>query len=46
HPNPEQALCDGPQALLMEELPRFLEDVRIVRAAYEQRIEKVAAPGG
>ena len=42
HPRPEEALCDGPQALLMEELPRFLEDTRIVREAYEQRLRRVA----
>jgi 3-deoxy-7-phosphoheptulonate synthase len=29
---------DGPQALLLSELPRFLEDVRIVREAYEKRL--------
>ena len=39
HPHPEQALCDGPQALLMDELPRFLGDVEIVRKAYEARLE-------
>jgi 3-deoxy-7-phosphoheptulonate synthase len=37
HPAPTQALVDGPQALTLEELPWFLEDVRIARAAYEQR---------
>ncbi|MBN2013117.1 3-deoxy-7-phosphoheptulonate synthase [candidate division KSB1 bacterium] len=37
HPEPSKALVDGPQALLMEELPLFLEDVRITRAAYEKR---------
>ena len=37
HPNPEQALCDGPQALLLEELPAFVEDVEIARRAYEER---------
>jgi 3-deoxy-7-phosphoheptulonate synthase len=41
HPRPEEALCDGPQALLLEELPRFLEDVRIVRRAYEERLKNV-----
>lgn len=39
HPRPEEALCDGPQALLPEELPHFLEDTAIVRAAYEQRLK-------
>ncbi len=39
HPQPEKALCDGPQALLLEELPAFVEDVAIARRAYEQRRE-------
>ncbi|WP_297057013.1 3-deoxy-7-phosphoheptulonate synthase [Thermosulfurimonas sp.] len=37
HPRPETALCDGPQALRLEELPHFLEDMRIVREAYLAR---------
>lgn len=37
HPDPDRALVDGPQALLLEELPHFLEDVRIAREAYEKR---------
>lgn len=37
HPAPEKALVDGPQALLLEELPYFVEDMAIARAAYEQR---------
>jgi 3-deoxy-7-phosphoheptulonate synthase len=37
HPAPKRALVDGPQALLLEELPRFLEDVAIAREAYEKR---------
>ncbi|HUE38534.1 MAG TPA: 3-deoxy-7-phosphoheptulonate synthase [Candidatus Binatia bacterium] len=37
HPAPEAALCDGPQALLVRELEAYLEDVRIVRDAYEKR---------
>jgi len=37
HPLPQKALVDGPQALRLEELPYFLEDVAIARAAYEQR---------
>jgi 3-deoxy-7-phosphoheptulonate synthase len=41
HPNPAKALVDGPQALLLEELPHFLEDVRIVREAYEKRLSLV-----
>jgi len=39
HPVPEKALVDGPQALLLKELPWFLEDVRIAREAYEKRVE-------
>jgi 3-deoxy-7-phosphoheptulonate synthase len=37
HPNPEQALVDGPQALLMDELQPFLEDITIARQAYLNR---------
>jgi 3-deoxy-7-phosphoheptulonate synthase len=37
HPHPEAALCDGPQALLLDELPWFLADVGIARRAYEER---------
>jgi 3-deoxy-7-phosphoheptulonate synthase len=39
HPAPAKALVDGPQALLLRELPFFLEDVGIARAAYEKRRE-------
>ncbi len=38
HPDPATALVDGAQALTLEELPRFVEDVRLTRAAYEQRV--------
>ncbi len=38
HPAPSKALVDGPQALLMKELPHFLEDCRIAREAYERRV--------
>ena len=37
HPVPAKALVDGPQALLMEELPHFIEDVRLARETYEKR---------
>ncbi len=37
HPRPETALCDGPQALTLEELPHFVEDMRVVREAYLTR---------
>ncbi|HEV8591911.1 MAG TPA: hypothetical protein VGQ55_07390 [Pyrinomonadaceae bacterium] len=39
HPDPGVALVDGPQALRLEELPKFLEDVRICRDAYERRVK-------
>ncbi len=38
HPRPGRALVDGPQALRLEELPHFLEDVAIAREAYERRL--------
>jgi 3-deoxy-7-phosphoheptulonate synthase len=37
HPAPSKALVDGPQALRMNELGWFLEDVMIAREAYESR---------
>jgi 3-deoxy-7-phosphoheptulonate synthase len=41
HPSPSKALVDGPQALLLKELPLFLEDIRIARDAYLKRTELV-----
>jgi 3-deoxy-7-phosphoheptulonate synthase len=38
HPFPPSALVDGPQALRLEELPHFVQDVGIVREAYERRV--------
>ncbi len=37
HPNPGKALVDAAQAITLQELPYFLEDVRIAREAYEKR---------
>jgi len=37
HPAPSKALVDGPQALRMDELSWFLDDVAIAREAYERR---------
>jgi 3-deoxy-7-phosphoheptulonate synthase len=42
HPHPGKALVDGPQALHMDELGYFLEDIRIARDAYEQRVALAA----
>lgn len=39
HPKPEKALVDGPQALLMDELGPFIEDIRIAREAYLARVK-------
>jgi len=39
HPDPPTALVDGPQALHLDELPLFLEDIRIARDAYEKRVK-------
>ncbi len=39
HPEPVRALVDGPQAMLLRELPYFLEDVQIAREAYLKRVE-------
>jgi 3-deoxy-7-phosphoheptulonate synthase len=37
HPKPAEALVDGPQALLMDELENYLADIEIARQAYLQR---------
>jgi 3-deoxy-7-phosphoheptulonate synthase len=37
HPEPAKALVDGPQALLIAELPHFVEDVALAREAYLKR---------
>ena len=42
HPHPEEALCDGPQALLLDELEPFLLDLQLVRRAYEERLALAA----
>jgi 3-deoxy-7-phosphoheptulonate synthase len=34
----ERALVDGPQALLLEEMPQFLEGVCAAREAHEKRV--------
>ena len=38
HPEPAKALVDGPQALTLDELEFFLEDIRIARDAYLKRM--------
>jgi 3-deoxy-7-phosphoheptulonate synthase len=38
HPKPEEALCDGPQALLIPEMDHFVKDLEIVRNAYLERV--------
>jgi 3-deoxy-7-phosphoheptulonate synthase len=44
HPDPSKALVDGPQALLIKELPAFLEDVAIAREAYLRRAALARKP--
>lgn len=41
HPVPGKALVDGPQALVLDELGPFLEDIQIVRDAYLKRLENL-----
>jgi 3-deoxy-7-phosphoheptulonate synthase len=43
HPEPTKALVDGPQALLLDELSQFLDDVQIAREAYERRLKRFRA---
>ncbi|GIW39817.1 MAG: phospho-2-dehydro-3-deoxyheptonate aldolase [Candidatus Binatia bacterium] len=37
HPKPAEALCDGPQALLLSELEHFVRDAELVRRTYLER---------
>jgi 3-deoxy-7-phosphoheptulonate synthase len=37
HPEPSTALVDGPQALLLSELPKFLEDIESCHEFYQKR---------
>jgi 3-deoxy-7-phosphoheptulonate synthase len=39
HPEPKNALSDGPQALLLPELKHYVEDLRLVRETYLKRLE-------
>jgi 3-deoxy-7-phosphoheptulonate synthase len=41
HPDPSSALVDGPQALEMDELALFVEDIRIARDAYLKRCKLI-----
>ncbi|MFZ9887790.1 MAG: chorismate mutase, partial [Myxococcota bacterium] len=43
HPEPATALCDGPQALTLQELPFFLDDMQRVRLVYETRARRARA---
>ncbi len=45
HPHPASALVDGPQALTLDELPWFLDDVQIARDAYLERQKRAAKSG-
>ena len=39
HPDPQSALVDGPQALYLDELPIYVEEVRVTRDAYKKRCQ-------
>jgi 3-deoxy-7-phosphoheptulonate synthase len=38
HPEPQKAMCDGPQALTLPGLQHFIDDMMVVRRAYEERL--------
>jgi 3-deoxy-7-phosphoheptulonate synthase len=44
HPRPEEALCDGGQALRLDELPRLVDYVEAVREAYRKATALFATP--
>ena len=39
HPHPASALVDGPQAMLLQELPLFLEDMQELHKVYKRRVD-------
>ncbi len=39
HPAPDKALVDGPQALLLEELEWYLEDIALARETQQRRVQ-------
>jgi 3-deoxy-7-phosphoheptulonate synthase len=39
HPEPTKALVDGPQAMKMNELEWFLDDIALARECYLKRLE-------
>ncbi|MEO8797259.1 MAG: 3-deoxy-7-phosphoheptulonate synthase [Polyangiaceae bacterium] len=39
HPSPATAMCDGPQALTLDELPAFVRDCQVVRDCYLSRVQ-------
>ena len=43
HPDPATALVDGPQALEMDELALFVEDIKIARDAYLKRCQLLSS---
>lgn len=45
HPHPEVALCDGPQALRLEQLSHLLEYSRCVRGTYENLVARATECG-
>jgi 3-deoxy-7-phosphoheptulonate synthase len=40
HPRPEVALCDGPQALTLDMLPKLVEYANSMRTAYKAAVEQ------
>jgi len=44
HPKPEAALCDGPQALTLDQLPRFKGYVEVIQQAYRQATQAASNP--
>jgi 3-deoxy-7-phosphoheptulonate synthase len=45
HPYPERALCDGPQALIQEDIPRLRETVARFAAAADRVVDFGPTPG-
>jgi len=44
HPDPKAALCDGPQALTLEQLPLLVAYAERIRGAYQDARRMFSAP--
>lgn len=39
HPDPQRAMCDGPQALALDQFEKLMKQLRIIASALEKKVE-------